>query len=88
MTRRLALKILRHALAYPPHMRARAARRWFSRLRLIAPAEVAHAFTLYRPSRAARRAERVLARRFADDASRWLPGNGPVPTLYGLETAR
>jgi len=86
MTRRLARKILGHSLTYPLHQRDRAARRWF-RLRFVpgGGAEVALAWTRYRPSRAARRAERVLARRFADDASRWLPGNGPVPTLYGLE---
>lgn len=84
MTRRLARKILGHSLAYPPHQRDRAARRWF-RLRFVpgGGAEVAVAWTRYRPSSAARRADRVLARRWKDDASRWLPGDGPPPSLYG-----
>lgn len=69
MTRRLAKKVLGHPLAYPG---GKVALAW------------THCRALpLRWSKAARRADRVLRRRYEDDAGRWLAGDGPPPSMYG-----
>lgn len=87
MNRRPARKVLGNAIAYPPHQRERAGRRWF-RLRFVpgGGSDVALAWSRYRPSSAALRADRVLRLRYEDDAGRWLAGDGPPPSMYGTTT--
>lgn len=72
MTRRLAKKVLGHPYAYPPNMRGRAMG-VLRRHRRLSPGL----------SRAARRADRVLRRRYEDDASRWLVAVDETSHLYG-----